>query len=73
MNKIKYDSNKKRARMEACTLLLDGYKILFEVELKNRLFISLSHSYNRNRIILKADDKTLYIYKNGILVKRAAS
>lgn len=68
-NPAVFSKNKKRARREACTLILDGYRLIAEVEFKERMLMTLVHAPSNNRITLVADGQHLQIYKNHKLVK----
>lgn len=65
-----YYIHREYARMEACTLLFDGYRIVTEIDLQGRYILVLRHAANGNRMKVIATDKDYELYKNGVLVKK---
>lgn len=66
-----YTNNiQKRAAQVAVSLLSEGYRLMYETDLKDFHYIFLRHASNGNRINIMYGNDVIFIQKNGHFVKK---
>ncbi len=65
-----YTSNiKKRAAQVADSLLSEGYRLMHETDFDGYHYMYLRHSSNGNRMNIMYKEDSIYLQKNGHVVK----